>query len=341
MTKMKPILKLFEGWDILLTRNNFHKATLTLTLRYSFLIFILLFVVSILTYAVFMLGLGIPIGDGPLLGVFEEDVLSHETSERLFNILLTVNIIVWFFASVFSYYLAYVTLKPVEDVQKEHEKFVGDVAHELRTPLTVMKSGSQTLLRAERKNEEYKEFISDSLEEVERLIVLSNDLLLLLQQKAIGKIAIESVDFSSLVHSSIQQMQTYTQEKELTMTASVAKDIFIRGNSSDLSRMVTNLLKNAVDYNRTEGSIQVALVQDGTTALLTISDTGIGISKENVAHVFERFYKADTARMQKDHIGSGLGLAIVKEIVDIHEGNINVSSEIGEGTTFSISLPCV
>ncbi|MCF7815890.1 MAG: HAMP domain-containing histidine kinase [Candidatus Pacebacteria bacterium] len=288
-----------------------------------------------------MISTGITIGDGPLTGVFDEDVRSHEISETLFQALVMVNTGVWFIASLLSYFLARITLQPIKDTYELQEKFVADVAHELRTPLAVMKSASEMALRSERSNIEYKNFISDSLEEVDRLITITSDLLFLLQHKFLNAREKESIDLSDIVHKSVERIRMYAQERKISIVEEIQNKVFIRGVESDLQRLLSNVLKNALDYNIPDGSVQVALKREGTNVLLSISDTGIGMSESVRTRVFDRFYKADIARMQKGSIGSGLGLSIVKEIIDTQGGTVIVASEVGKGSTFTISLPCV
>jgi len=287
-----------------------------------------------------MLSLGLPIGDGLFFSAFEENVASHEASEQLVHVLFLVDGVIWFLASILSFYLARLTLEPVEEIYTLQEKFVGDVAHELRTPLTVIKAGAETMLRSERSVGEYKTFVSESLEEIERIITLTNDLLSLLQHKLVGTRDIVSVDFSAVVESYVSQIKAFARDKKITFTEHVKSDVFVRGAAHDLARLVMNILKNAVDYNKEGGVVTVALSQEEGMAVLTITDTGIGMTPDDVLHIFERFYKADSARVQTKSSGTGLGLSIVKEIIDAHDGSIEVTSTLGSGTTITVSLPC-
>jgi two-component system, OmpR family, phosphate regulon sensor histidine kinase PhoR len=118
----------------------------------------------------------------------------------------------------------------------------------------------------------------------------------------------------------------------------VDENIVMKGNIGDLSRMVMNLLKNAADYNKPAGSIELSLSRKEGKILLVVRDTGIGMTDQEVLHIFDRFYKADSSRTQKKSSGTGLGLAIVKEIIDDHDAVIRVESSLGEGTAFFISF---
>lgn len=338
---MKHILKLYEGLGIRLKRNSFHKATLLLTFKYSVLIFLLLFFVSILIYIVFSLKLGLTVGDGPLAGLFAEGGRSHEESESLFEALITVNMTVWLLASVLSYFLARNTLRPIEEIHKKQEDFVADVAHELRTPLAVMKTGAETVLRAERSCKAYKEFINESLEEIEHITIISNDLLTLLKYKNTQYESKVSLDLSEMVQVQTKRFKEYALAKNVSLTENIQADVFVKGIANDLERLLLNLIKNAVDYNKDHGSVHIALSQDDDCVVLAVSDTGIGMNEVDLVHAFDRFYKADIARARLVNVGSGLGLSIVKEIVDSHDGSIKIDSVVDEGSVFTITLPCV
>jgi signal transduction histidine kinase len=148
------------------------------------------------------------------------------------------------------------------------------------------------------------------------------------------------ISLSELVIKQVEAMHSYAETKKVSLDASIEENVSIKGSYDDLVRLVINLLKNAVDYNKEHGNVLIILAKTDHKAVLTIKDTGIGIATHDTSRIFERFYKADNSRTQNAS-GTGLGLAIVREIVDEHQGSINVSSVLDEGTTFMIEMPCV
>jgi two-component system, OmpR family, sensor histidine kinase CiaH len=238
-----------------------------------------------------------------------------------------------------SYVLARKTLAPLQTAYKRQQRFVADAAHELRTPLAVLKAGSELLLQHNRPGIEYKEFMEESLEEIDRLITLSNDLLFLAHNTELKHCVPVPFLISEVCRTQCAHIRPYALKQGITLETQIEEGITLVGNTHDVARLVLNVLKNAVDYNVKGGSVRCTLARAHSSAVLTIEDTGIGIPTKDIPHIFERFYKADTSRTQKASLGSGLGLAIVKEIVDRELGTIVVTSTVGKGTVFTITFP--
>ncbi|MES2223916.1 MAG: HAMP domain-containing sensor histidine kinase [Patescibacteria group bacterium] len=264
----------------------------------------------------------------------------QEIQDDLANNLLTSDIIILLITLFVSYFISRRTLLPLEESYKNQKRFVADVAHELRTPLAVLQAGGETMLRSDRTVPEYAKFIQESLDEIKRLSTLSNDLLFLVRNNVKKESQINDVSFGNMCQSQIDIMRPYASTKDISIESTIDKSIVIKGKSDDLVRMYVNILKNAIDYNKKGGTVSVVLEKKYNKAILKISDTGIGIKKEDLPHIFERFFKADNSRTQNAS-GTGLGLAIVKKIVHEHLGSIKVDSEESKGSTFEIILPCI
>lgn len=262
-----------------------------------------------------------------------------EFREHIESVLLVVDIIVLIFGGIFAYFFARRTLRPIEVMYRDQEQFMADVAHELRTPLAVLRSGAEVLLRKEREPQEYVTYINEMQDETHRMTRIVNDLLFLLKFKRQQTSPMVVVDFSTLVGDQVHQFTDYAAEHKVALQAEIDPDITVYGISDSLVRLLQNVLKNAIDYNRPDGVVTVSLTQDVALITLTVRDTGVGIPKEDQAHVFDRFYKSDRSRAYSETAGTGLGLAIVQEIVTAHYGTITLESEPDQGTTVTVRFP--
>lgn len=222
---------------------------------------------------------------------------------------------------------------------ERERRFTGDAAHELRTPLTAIKGQIEVSLSRSRRPEEYRSTLQRLLEQVDRLIRLSNALLFLSrsdQRRLVWNPA--PVDLTELLTVLTEQIQSLAEEKRLILLAEITPDLSIYGDTDHLIRLFLNLIDNAVKYTPPEGEITLRAQQTADKVEVVIHNTGPGIPAEHQLHLFERFYRVDDDRASATG-GSGLGLAIAHEIVRLHDGQIQMSSEPGEGVTVTVSLP--
>ena len=232
-------------------------------------------------------------------------------------------------------------LQAAFDRQKQ---FTSDASHELRTPLAVMRGDIEITLRRERTPEEYKRVLASNLEEIVRLSRLVEDLLMLARADA-GRVELrrEPVDLNALCQQMVEYITPLALQREqaLIYEPQMQPDLAVVV-SADLQRikqLLLNLLDNAIKYTDFKGTITLGLKIEGTNAVLTVTDTGRGIPPEDVAHIFERFFRRSAKTSDRSAAGFGLGLSIVKWIVDSHGGRIEARSELGKGTTFLVHLP--
>lgn len=339
---MINILKQFEEWDTSLKQSKFKRATLRLTIYYVISTFCILLLSSVVILVLFSPPDSESVMVANTIVETEHDEFSlYEFREHLLDVLIVVDVIVLFFVTILAYFFARRTLRPIEQIYKLQEQFVGDVAHELRTPLAVMKSGGEAILRKERSVSEYQEFIRESNEEVDRLSRLSNQLLSLLSQKAIIRPREVNVNLAILIKNQVKRYQEYADSKNVTIKLGSVENIEFNANEDDIIQLVQNLIKNAVDYNKVGGEVIVELVKIEGKIVFSVKDTGVGIPTESQPYIFDRFYKVDSARKCESQTGTGLGLAIVKDIVDKYNGQIEVESEVGIGTTIKVFLPVI
>ncbi len=229
------------------------------------------------------------------------------------------------------------TLTRLEGLFNTQRRFLADVGHELRTPLTVIK-GNTSLMRILGSMDE--ESLGSIESEVDRLTRLVGDLLLLAQAES-GKIPLahQLVELDTLVLEVMNQMRVLVQDR-LKMRLGDMDQVLVCGDRDRLKQVLVNLVGNAINYTPAGGEVLVSLGKEQNQARLTVSDTGPGISPEDLPHVFERFYRGEKSRTRsKDGKGFGLGLSIAYWIVRNHDGRIEVDSKIGSGTTFCIWLP--
>lgn len=221
-------------------------------------------------------------------------------------------------------------------------EFVANVSHELRTPLTTIKSYTETLLENQDPETDAMniKFLGTIDHEVDRMTHIVKDLLALSRldnkDQAIKK---TNFDLSKLVTDTVELFTLEARKHGQLITLSKDSNLpAFYGDKARIEQVLTNLLSNAIKYSPNGSKIEVTLRSKITWVYLVVSDNGIGIPKEDVPHVFERFYRVDKAR-SRDTGGTGLGLAIVKEIVEQHEGEISIRSQLGKGTTVLVKLP--
>jgi heavy metal sensor kinase len=219
-------------------------------------------------------------------------------------------------------------------------KFTADASHELRTPVSVMRASAEIALRKPRSEEEYRETLGQILHESERLSQLIEQLLILARSDA-GSAVLPMIrtNLAEPLRSACQQASMLAGEKQLAFSERVPeRPLWVQGDSVALERLFLVLLDNAVKYTPDGGRIEVNLNSEDGFAVAAICDTGIGVSSEDLPHIFERFYRADRART-RDSGGSGLGLAIGSWVAQVHGGEIRVQSEPSRGSCFEVRLP--
>ena len=217
-------------------------------------------------------------------------------------------------------------------------QFTADASHELRTPLTVIRSVSELALSQVRSPLEYQETIEVSLKAAERMTNLVNGLLALARlDSSNADFHLQQISLNDLVSESVGLLGAMAAENQVGLVADL-QPVQVFCSHDGLSRMVDNLITNAIIYNKPGGKVFITLTSHDDKAVLEIKDTGVGISEEHLPFVFERFYRIDKARSRVLG-GSGLGLAICKGVIEKHYGTITAQSVLGEGTTFRIQLP--
>ena len=231
-------------------------------------------------------------------------------------------------------------MQRLDTAVKRITQFTADASHELRTPIAVMRTTAELALRRERSVPEYREALSQVLAELERTSGLVENLMLLARADSGGELLHkQAIDLAESVREACAQGRMLAQGRDVHFEANVAPQrISVQGDSQALRRVFLILIDNAVKYTASGGSVTVALSATDGVATGEVRDSGIGISREDLPNIFERFYRADKAR-SREMGGAGLGLSIARWIVEHHHGEIQVESQPGKGSAFRITLP--
>ncbi len=221
----------------------------------------------------------------------------------------------------------------LEDSFNKEQQLTSDISHELRTPVSVISAQCQFALESETSPEEYVEALELIERQSKKMSRVINEMLAFSRiERGAGEIKKEKTNLSRCISSVCEDMEL-VKEKNITLHSSIEPDIFISGNYELLTRMAINLISNAYRYGKENGKIEVTLKKSGADVVFSVEDNGIGIDKDCIDKIWNRFYRADSSRNDGS---TGLGLSFVKEIAEIHGAMAKVESKNGVGSTFSI-----
>ncbi|GAA0326267.1 ATP-binding protein [Oceanobacillus sp. FSL W7-1293] len=227
-------------------------------------------------------------------------------------------------------------LKRLEKMRKD---FVANVSHELRTPITSIRGFAETLKEKQHDEKAAEEFIEIIYKESHRLQLLIEDLLELSRLEREG-FQLEKEDFNvkQMIDAVLPTLEKKAEKKELHFKATVSSDISVNADAEKLKQVIINLVDNAINYTPAGGTVNLNVSEEKGQVHFSITDTGIGIEQKAISRIFERFYRVDKDRSRNTG-GTGLGLAIVKHIIEVHQGEIVVESEVNEGTAVHVYIP--
>ncbi len=263
------------------------------------------------------------------------------TDHRLLLKLVFLNIIVFILAGIASYILARRTLDPIEEAHEQQKRFTSDVSHELRTPLTALKMESEVaLLSPKITSSELKATLKSNLEEASKLERLINSILRLSRLEADElRQNFTVISTGDVVNEAVKQTKVLAKQHHLSINQEV-KDLPIYGERESLIQLLVILIDNAIKYSGQAKNVLIKTSKRENMISISVIDHGVGISKDSLEHIFDRFYRSESSRnKEQGKEGYGLGLSIAKMIADVHEGVITVSSELGKGTEVEVSLP--
>jgi len=235
-----------------------------------------------------------------------------------------------------------VVIQDVSDevrTQKMRREFVAHASHELKSPVASLQALAEAVAQAVPDDPEAAtRFVERLLAETERLGKLITDLLDLSRLEESGALPEETVNLGAVAKRELRPIEVTAHQNGVTLRADVEAQVLVRGDAGQLRLLVRNLLENAVQYTGAGGNVTLEVKRAGHDAVVRVADTGVGIPLEAQGRVFERFYRVDRAR-SRARGGTGLGLAIVKHVVELHGGRIDLQSELGQGSTFTASIP--
>ena len=228
----------------------------------------------------------------------------------------------------------------LEMLDKSRNQFVSNASHELKTPLATMKILLESIIyQPDMETEMRTEFLTDINKEIDRLNMIIGDLLTLVSMDSkTMRLNRSTFSLAQVVTDTAHRLALVADKNHQELKLSLNDRCELYADCAKLTQVVYNLMENALKYTQEGGTVRVRLVRSGRDAVLTISDNGPGIPKEDQAHIFERFYRVDKARSRETG-GTGLGLSIVHQMVLAHGGSVSVESEEGQGSTFTVEIP--
>lgn len=231
-------------------------------------------------------------------------------------------------------------LSKLATIDQTRSEFVSNVSHELKTPITSMKVLAESITQNEgATTEDYKEFMIDIVDEIDRETKIINDLLTLVKTDSQGgEMNFEEKNINEMMETIVKTVTPLAKQRNIDLSYESYREVKADVDSVKLSLAISNLIENAVKYNIDNGWIRCSLNEDHRYFYIKVADSGVGIPEDAKDKVFERFYRVDKAR-SRDTGGTGLGLAITRSIINAHKGTVKLYSETGKGTTFTVRIP--
>lgn len=232
------------------------------------------------------------------------------------------------------------TMTKLKEVDQSRQEFVSNVSHELKTPITSIRVLADSLIgMGDVPTELYREFMEDISDEIDRESKIIDDLLALVKMdKSEAELNITQSNINALVEQILKRLRPIANRSKVEVIFESIREVTADVDEVKLSLAITNLVENAIKYNKEDGWVRVTLDADHKFFYIKVADSGIGIPEEVHGRIFERFYRVDKARSRETG-GSGLGLAITRSVVLMHKGAIKVSSKEGEGSVFTLRVP--
>lgn len=262
-----------------------------------------------------------------------------QSRNHLLTNLINFNLLILLLSSVASYFFARRALRPIEEMMEAQSRFTADASHELKTPLTAMKSEIEVSLRDKKLGStDAKKLLVSNLEEIGKLENLSNALLELARYENKSEKNFEELSLTEVLTTAYERVEKLAKAKNIEFETDF-QDLKVCGDVQSLTELFVVLFDNAIKYSPVKSKIIISSKKEMRHVEIKIKDQGAGIKKEDLPHIFDRFYRADSSRYKEVAGGYGLGLAIAKSVVELHGGTISAESKEGKGSTFTVKLP--
>jgi heavy metal sensor kinase len=230
-------------------------------------------------------------------------------------------------------------LDRIQTLLTEIKEMSDNIAHDLRSPITRIRGTAEVTLTTAKSLNDYESMAASTIEECDRLLDMINTMLMISKtETGVNRLVREKIDLTRLVQGAYDLFLPLAEDKGLTLSCHTPKPSFIVGDHRMIQRMLSNLLDNAIKYTPSGGSVTVSATDDNTHIIVSIKDTGMGISSNDLPRVFERFYRCDQSRSEP---GIGLGLSLARAIARAHGGDITATSTPSQGSTFIVKLPAL
>ncbi len=323
---------------------NSHTQTIKLAATYLLVIMFLSFVFSLALYNASTRNLGRQKPPRSILGraetkrEFEEllEARDQEIRNSVASSLVVLNLAMLVFGAGVSWLLARSALGPIEEIMDKQTQFVSDASHEIRTPLTVLQTTNEVALRNKKlKVSEARDVLSENLEEISKMRILSDSLLGLLGSK--NSVQISEVDVVKAAKNSVGKFKKQAEAKKIKLTAnSLEQKFYAKTDQTKLEQILNIFLDNAIKYSGQNTEVSVSILDLKKSLQISVADQGPGIDSSERELIFERLYRADSSRNSE---GFGLGLAIAKQAAESIHAEISIASNQPQGSVFSIKLP--
>ncbi|MFZ2025943.1 MAG: HAMP domain-containing sensor histidine kinase [Microgenomates group bacterium] len=271
---------------------------------------------------------------------FADEEIIQEMKNHVVVVLLGINGVILFVMGGLSYFLAGQTLRPIQEMMETQDRFISDASHELKTPLTAMKSSLEVYVRDPKLTlSEAKSVLKDNINEVNRLQLLSESLLTLSESDI--KSSFISVRLDDVMNQSVRLIMHSAEKKQIRIHTPSLAEITVQGDKAKLIELFVIIFDNAVKYSEKNSSVIISKHMPKKGIEINIQDEGCGIDEKDLPHIFDRFYRSDSARKKQEIGGYGLGLSIAKKITEVHDGTITITSKQQKGTTVSLWFPTI
>lgn len=334
----KQLEELVIKWKADRKNDEFFIARLKLTFYYSITAIVILGSSSIVLYNTILSHLSQTILNERILDPQISQILINRAQNILLNRFVTIDGIIIFFVIILGFLLTYKILEPIKFNMEKQKRFIADASHDLRTPTAVVISGLEVALNNKKLDFVLaKKTLEDTLEEMREFSKLSNTLLDISKYDVLKCVECEPVNVNKLLRFILEKSENLASSKDINFEIKIMQSpVIIIGNKAELSRVFFNILDNAIKYTLPNGTITISDKIILNKYILTISDSGVGISKNILFKIFDPFFRGDVSRSTS---GAGLGLTLSKKIIENHKGTISVKSQEKKGTSVIISLP--